>query len=110
MKEEEETTADYTLHSVLVHSGDNHGGHYVGFINPKGDGKVNRKEKNTNIILDGFECDTIEILTAMRGLAVYRLKKTRKFSRAYKSARPRILKQSICLLYAALKQKTSRKI
>ncbi|XP_030840591.1 ubiquitin carboxyl-terminal hydrolase 7 isoform X2 [Strongylocentrotus purpuratus] len=39
MKEEEETSADYTLHSVLVHSGDNHGGHYVGFINPKGDGK-----------------------------------------------------------------------
>ena len=24
---------------MLVHSGDNHGGHYVVFINPKGDGK-----------------------------------------------------------------------
>lgn len=31
--------ADYTLHAVLVHSGDNHGGHYVVFINPRGDGK-----------------------------------------------------------------------
>ena len=40
LKEPEETPADYTLHSVLVHSGDNHGGHYVGFINPRGDGKV----------------------------------------------------------------------
>lgn len=36
----ESTPADYTLHAVLVHSGDNHGGHYVVFINPKGDGKV----------------------------------------------------------------------
>lgn len=24
---------------VLVHSGDNHGGHYVVFLNPRGDGK-----------------------------------------------------------------------
>lgn len=31
--------ADYKLHAVLVHSGDNHGGHYVVYINPKGDGK-----------------------------------------------------------------------
>jgi len=29
----------YTLHAVLVHSGDNHGGHYVVYINPRGDGK-----------------------------------------------------------------------
>ncbi len=35
----ETTPADYTLHAVLVHSGDNHGGHYVVFINPKGDGR-----------------------------------------------------------------------
>lgn len=28
--------ANYTLHAVLVHSGDNHGGHYVVFINPRG--------------------------------------------------------------------------
>ena len=32
--------AAYILHAVLVHSGDNHGGHYVVYINPKGDGKV----------------------------------------------------------------------
>ncbi|GFR16255.1 ubiquitin carboxyl-terminal hydrolase 7 [Trichonephila clavata] len=37
--EEECPPAVYTLHAVLVHSGDNHGGHYVVFINPKGDGK-----------------------------------------------------------------------
>lgn len=36
----EKSPADYTLHAVLVHSGDNHGGHYVVFINPRGDGKV----------------------------------------------------------------------
>ena len=29
----------YMLHAVLVHSGDNHGGHYVVFINPRGDRK-----------------------------------------------------------------------
>ena len=31
--------AKYILHAVLVHSGDNYGGHYVAYINPKGDGK-----------------------------------------------------------------------
>ncbi|ELW67621.1 Ubiquitin carboxyl-terminal hydrolase 7 [Tupaia chinensis] len=31
--------ANYILHAVLVHSGDNHGGHYVVYLNPKGDGK-----------------------------------------------------------------------
>ncbi|KOB67173.1 Ubiquitin carboxyl-terminal hydrolase, partial [Operophtera brumata] len=35
----ERAPADYTLHVVLVHSGDNYGGHYVVFINPNGDGK-----------------------------------------------------------------------
>lgn len=35
----ESSPATYTLHAVLVHSGDNHGGHYVVFINPKGDGR-----------------------------------------------------------------------
>lgn len=34
----ESTPADYILHAVLVHSGDNHGGHYVVFINPNGNG------------------------------------------------------------------------
>ena len=29
----------YLLHAVLVHSGDNHGGHYVVFVNPNCDGK-----------------------------------------------------------------------
>uniref|UniRef100_A0A1A9WVR8 Ubiquitin carboxyl-terminal hydrolase 7 n=1 Tax=Glossina brevipalpis TaxID=37001 RepID=A0A1A9WVR8_9MUSC len=31
--------ADYVLHAVLAHSDDNHGGHYVVFVNPKCDGK-----------------------------------------------------------------------
>lgn len=39
LQKPESTPAEYTLHAVLVHSGDNHGGHYVVFINPKGDGK-----------------------------------------------------------------------
>lgn len=39
LQKTEETPATYTLHAVLVHSGDNHGGHYVVFINPKGDGR-----------------------------------------------------------------------
>ena len=36
---EETDMSTYILHAVLVHSGDNHGGHYVVFINPRGDGK-----------------------------------------------------------------------
>lgn len=39
LQKRENTPADYTLHAVLVHSGDNHGGHYVVYINPYGDGK-----------------------------------------------------------------------
>ncbi|KAK6643307.1 Ubiquitin carboxyl-terminal hydrolase 7 [Polyplax serrata] len=39
LQNQESTRADYILHAVLVHSGDNHGGHYVVFINPKGDGR-----------------------------------------------------------------------
>jgi len=35
-----EDPANYILHAVLVHSGDNHGGHYVVYINPMGDGEV----------------------------------------------------------------------
>ncbi|CAK8680531.1 unnamed protein product [Clavelina lepadiformis] len=31
--------AIYVLHAILVHSGDNHGGHYVSYLNPEGDGK-----------------------------------------------------------------------
>ena len=39
-KANKDDPATYLLHAVLVHSGDNHGGHYVVFINPKGDGNV----------------------------------------------------------------------
>lgn len=39
LEKPESTPAKYILHAVLVHSGDNHGGHYVVFINPKLDGK-----------------------------------------------------------------------
>jgi len=39
LEKPENTPSKYTLHAVLVHSGDNHGGHYVVFINPKLDGK-----------------------------------------------------------------------
>ena len=38
----------YILHAVLVHSGDNHGGHYVVFINPLGNKTCLKKvEPNT---------------------------------------------------------------
>ena len=33
----------YILHAVLVHSGDNHGGHYVVFINPLGNKNLPKK-------------------------------------------------------------------
>ena len=39
MKIYSDRPAKYILHAVLVHSGDNYGGHYVAYINPKGDGK-----------------------------------------------------------------------
>jgi len=39
LEKKEKTPANYILHAVLVHSGDNHGGHYVVYISPKGDGK-----------------------------------------------------------------------
>ncbi|XP_075240373.1 ubiquitin carboxyl-terminal hydrolase 7-like [Convolutriloba macropyga] len=39
LKEPEETAAVYILHAVLVHTGDNHGGHYVVYINALGDNK-----------------------------------------------------------------------
>lgn len=44
LNKKEKTPANYILHAVLVHSGDNHGGHYVVYINPKGDGKVGRRK------------------------------------------------------------------
>lgn len=39
LEKPESTSAKYWLHAVLVHSGDNHGGHYVVFINPRLDDK-----------------------------------------------------------------------
>lgn len=39
LEKPEDTPATYILHAVLVHSGDNHGGHYVVYINPKNDNK-----------------------------------------------------------------------
>jgi len=39
LEKPESTPSTYSLHAVLVHSGDNHGGHYVVFINPKLEGK-----------------------------------------------------------------------
>ncbi|XP_053388715.1 ubiquitin carboxyl-terminal hydrolase 7-like [Mercenaria mercenaria] len=39
LEKKEKTPAIYILHAILVHSGDNHGGHYVVYISPKGDGK-----------------------------------------------------------------------
>jgi len=40
LEKKEKTPAIYLLHAILVHSGDNHGGHYVVYISPNGDGKV----------------------------------------------------------------------
>ena len=45
LHKKEKTPANYILHAVLVHSGDNHGGHYVVYINPKGDGKVSNRDR-----------------------------------------------------------------
>ena len=50
LKKDESTPASYTLHAVLVHSGDNYGGHYVAYINPTGDGTVSRD--SDSFILD----------------------------------------------------------
>ena len=38
--DENATIANYTLHSILVHSGEENRGHYVAFIDPRCDGKV----------------------------------------------------------------------
>ena len=47
--------ATYILHAVLVHSGDNHGGHYVVYINPRGDGKVSSCSEYWKRIYQLFE-------------------------------------------------------
>ncbi|KAM9305557.1 ubiquitin carboxyl-terminal hydrolase 7 [Gastrophryne carolinensis] len=41
--------ANYILHAVLVHSGDNHGGHYVVYLNPKGEGKITTGGINSDV-------------------------------------------------------------
>lgn len=38
LKPDPSSPAAYFLHAVLVHSGDNHGGHYVVYLNPSGNG------------------------------------------------------------------------
>ncbi|KAL5018785.1 hypothetical protein ScPMuIL_004507 [Solemya velum] len=39
LHKKEKTPATYILHAVLVHSGDNHGGHYVVYVDPEGNGR-----------------------------------------------------------------------
>ena len=41
----------YILHAVLVHSGDNHGGHYVVFINPLGNKNLPKKVERVHTTL-----------------------------------------------------------
>ena len=43
LKEAEATLPHYTLQAVLAHSGEIHGGHYIVYLNPKGDGKVKKQ-------------------------------------------------------------------
>lgn len=52
-KPDSKDPANYILHAVLVHSGDNHGGHYVVYLNPKGDGKVSLTDTR-NIFLNNL--------------------------------------------------------
>ncbi|KNC85314.1 hypothetical protein SARC_02497 [Sphaeroforma arctica JP610] len=78
--------ADYTLYSVLVHSGDIHSGHYVAYIKPKIDGSWCKfdDDKVTNVsteeALDGnFGVDKVngQIRMGSKG------DKTKKFTNAY---------------------------
>lgn len=70
----------YLLHAVLVHSGDNHGGHYVVFINPNGDGRwckfdddvVSRCTKKEAIDLN-FGGEGEEMMTARHCTNAYML-------------------------------------
>lgn len=52
--------ANYILHAVLVHSGDNHGGHYVVYLNPKGDGKVSAGRGGVGEEEGGVGCDCLQ--------------------------------------------------
>lgn len=73
-EKKEKTPASYILHAVLVHSGDNHGGHYVVYIAPRGDSKVKTGQNvgtqlfylfplywdlNVWILNDGLDCSSV---------------------------------------------------
>lgn len=51
LKAPETTHAKYTLLAVLVHSGDNYGGHYVVYINPQGKGKVSYRGRGDHTFI-----------------------------------------------------------
>ena len=51
LKKPEETPANYTLHAVLVHSGDNYGGHYVAYLNAKRDASVSSRSNQHTLLL-----------------------------------------------------------
>jgi len=62
--------ADYVLHAVLVHSGDNHGGHYVVYINPQGDGKVSTFAVITVVFLaERCNCIASSAISIIYGLS-----------------------------------------
>ena len=70
LKEPEATSADYTLHAVLVHSGDNYGGHYVAYLNPGGEGKVcvlwgGEITKEGIHDVHGYGCEWVPSLTSL---------------------------------------------
>lgn len=62
-KPDSKDPANYILHAVLVHSGDNHGGHYVVYLNPKGDGKVSVKEPIVRTTSFFFTCIIVVVVT-----------------------------------------------
>ena len=77
----------YILHAVLVHSGDNHGGHYVVFINPLGNGHwfkfdddVVSRCTNEEAVQNNFGGAEGEDLTARQSTNAYMLVYIRKTS------------------------------
>lgn len=69
--------ANYILHAVLVHSGDNHGGHYVVYLNPKGDGKVSAGH---GVELDVMVCRAFTLTLSCAFVPAYRVAWTAKDS------------------------------